>query len=79
MTHLTDVAAATRRREPSDVPQERIGVLDVARGIAILGTLATNIWIFTDPGGIIGYLVTAAAEPDRRSRADRADHHQAAG
>ena len=42
--------------EPSDVPQERIGVLDVARGIAILGTLATNIWIFTDPGGIIGYL-----------------------
>ena len=56
MTHLPDVAAATRRREPSEVPQERIGVLDVARGIAILGTLATNIWIFTDPGGIIGYL-----------------------
>jgi uncharacterized protein len=56
MTQLTDVAAATRRREPSDVPQQRIGVLDVARGIAILGTLATNIWIFTDPGGIIGYL-----------------------
>jgi uncharacterized protein len=56
MTYLTDTAAATRRREPSDVPQERIGVLDVARGIAILGTLATNIWIFTDPGGIIGYL-----------------------
>ncbi|HEY9378915.1 MAG TPA: hypothetical protein VIQ02_17705, partial [Jiangellaceae bacterium] len=35
---------------------KRIGVLDVARGIAILGTLATNIWIFTDPAGIIGYL-----------------------
>jgi hypothetical protein len=28
----------------------------IARGIAILGTLATNIWIFTDPGGIVGYL-----------------------
>ena len=56
MTHLTDTAAATRRREPSDVPQQRIGVLDVAHGIPILGTLATNIWIFTDPGGIIGYL-----------------------
>jgi uncharacterized protein len=55
MTHLTDVAAPTRR-EPSDVPQERISVLDIARGIAILGTLATNVWIFTDPGGIIGYL-----------------------
>ncbi|HEV2929890.1 MAG TPA: hypothetical protein VGW74_14450 [Propionibacteriaceae bacterium] len=56
MTHLPDVAAATRRREPSPVPRERISVLDVARGIAILGTRATNIWIFTDPGGIIGYL-----------------------
>ena len=56
MTHLPDAAAATHRWEPTDVPQERIGVLDVARGIAILGTLATNIWIFTDPGGIVGYL-----------------------
>ena len=55
MTHLTDVAAATSH-EHLDVPRERIGVLDVARGIAILGTLATNIWIFTDPAGIIGYL-----------------------
>jgi uncharacterized protein len=55
MTHLPDTAAATRP-EPSEVTQQRIGVLDVARGIAILGTLATNIWIFTDPGGIIGYL-----------------------
>jgi uncharacterized protein len=56
MTHLTDVAAPTRR-EPSDFPQERISVLDIARGIAILGTLATNVWIFTDPAGIIGYLL----------------------
>ncbi len=30
--------------------------LDVLRGIAILGTLATNIWIFTNPGGLFGYL-----------------------
>lgn len=28
--------------------------LDVLRGIAIVGTLATNIWIFTHPGGLIG-------------------------
>ncbi len=26
------------------------------RGIAILGTLGTNIWILTDPEGIIGYI-----------------------
>lgn len=29
----------------------RIAALDVARGIAILGTLGTNIWIITDPAG----------------------------
>jgi uncharacterized protein len=55
VTHRTGFAAATRP-QPPEVAQERIGVLDVARGIAILGTLATNIWIFTDPSGIIGYL-----------------------
>ncbi|SHG44255.1 uncharacterized protein SAMN05444320_10941 [Streptoalloteichus hindustanus] len=36
---------------------ERIVLLDVLRGIAILGTLGTNIWIFTDPRGIVGMLV----------------------
>ncbi|WP_439030393.1 DUF418 domain-containing protein [Gordonia terrae] len=30
--------------------------LDVLRGIAILGTLATNIWIFTNPEGLVGYI-----------------------
>ncbi|MBJ8345598.1 DUF418 domain-containing protein [Antrihabitans sp. YC2-6] len=34
----------------------RIQALDVLRGIAILGTLATNIWIFTDPEGLVGYI-----------------------
>ncbi|OCB44095.1 hypothetical protein A5721_21670 [Mycobacterium vulneris] len=34
----------------------RLQSLDVLRGIAILGTLGTNIWIFTDPEGLIGYL-----------------------
>ncbi|MGH3872942.1 MAG: DUF418 domain-containing protein [Pseudonocardiaceae bacterium] len=32
----------------------RIEVLDVLRGVAILGTLGTNIWIFTDPLGPAG-------------------------
>ncbi|MBB4962053.1 DUF418 domain-containing protein [Micromonospora polyrhachis] len=29
----------------------RLALLDVLRGVAILGTLGTNIWIFTDPAG----------------------------
>ncbi|GAB3146518.1 DUF418 domain-containing protein [Micromonospora sonneratiae] len=29
----------------------RLALLDVLRGVAILGTLATNIWIFATPGG----------------------------
>lgn len=34
----------------------RITGLDIARGVAILGTLGTNIWIFSHPGGMLGYL-----------------------
>jgi len=36
--------------------KERIAVLDVLRGLAIIGTLGTNIWIFTDPLGPSGFL-----------------------
>ncbi|WP_338892792.1 DUF418 domain-containing protein [Rhodococcus sovatensis] len=32
--------------------------LDVLRGIAILGTLGTNVWIFTSGSGLVGYLET---------------------
>lgn len=34
----------------------RITAVDVARGLAILGTLGTNIWIFSHVGGLVGYL-----------------------
>lgn len=29
----------------------RLPLIDVLRGVAILGTLATNVWLFTAPGG----------------------------
>lgn len=42
--------------------RHRIEVLDVLRGIAILGTLGTNIWIFTNPDGPAA-LPGASADP----------------
>lgn len=41
---------------PAGPRPTRLPALDVLRGIAILGTLGTNIWILTDPAGLIGYL-----------------------
>jgi len=37
-------------------PHDRLTVLDVLRGISILGTLGTNIWVFMYPGGLLGYM-----------------------
>ncbi|MFJ6673052.1 DUF418 domain-containing protein [Actinosynnema sp. NPDC091369] len=34
----------------------RIAALDVLRGVAILGTFGTNVWVFTDPQGVMGFL-----------------------
>ncbi|WP_459546862.1 DUF418 domain-containing protein [Nocardia sp. X0981] len=41
----------------------RLAALDVLRGIAILGTLGTNIWILTDPQGMPGYLDRLTTAP----------------
>lgn len=41
-----------------DRPRSRIHSLDLARGVAILGTLATNIWLFTHPQGMVGHFLT---------------------
>lgn len=35
---------------------QRFVALDILRGIAIVGTLGTNIWIFTNVEGLAGYL-----------------------
>lgn len=49
---------------PPEPPSRHLS-LDVLRGTAILGTLGTNIWIFTNPEGLVGYLSqsTAASTP----------------
>jgi uncharacterized protein len=48
--------ATTTPAAPATSAARRLAALDVVRGVAILGTLATNIWIFTDPAGLLGYL-----------------------
>ncbi len=60
----------TNRRlglEPSDAigsdtrnPAQRIELLDALRGFAILGTLGTNVWLFTNAGNIAALLGTAS-------------------
>ncbi|MGO4613208.1 DUF418 domain-containing protein [Nocardia sp. 2YAB30] len=52
-----DTRGPHRVPEPTTPPAPtRLVALDVLRGIAILGTLGTNIWILTNPEGLVGYL-----------------------
>ncbi|NNH69365.1 DUF418 domain-containing protein [Nocardia uniformis] len=50
------VVTADANTVPAVRVSSRVAALDVLRGIAILGTLGTNIWIFTNVEGLIGYL-----------------------
>ncbi|KXP07861.1 DUF418 domain-containing protein [Tsukamurella pseudospumae] len=56
---MTSTSAPSDTQAPTS---RRIASLDVARGIAILGTFGTNVWIFTDPQGMVGYLETVGGE-----------------
>ena len=50
-----DPPAPTHRREAG---------LDLVRGLAVLGTFATNVWLFTHPAGLLGTLVDPLAGID---------------
>ncbi|WP_082843758.1 MULTISPECIES: DUF418 domain-containing protein [Nocardia] len=60
---MTD-AVAPATEAPAAPGPARMIALDVLRGIAILGTLGTNIWIFTDSAGMVGYLDELGATPE---------------
>lgn len=49
--------------DPKPPRPARLRALDILRGIAILGTLGTNIWILTDPEGMIGYIDRLSTAP----------------
>ncbi|WP_051704508.1 DUF418 domain-containing protein [Glycomyces sp. NRRL B-16210] len=55
-----DTTSARERaadRPAEAAPSKRLPLLDVLRGVAILGTLGTNIWIFASPAGEAGPLL----------------------
>ncbi|MEU1980590.1 DUF418 domain-containing protein [Nocardia sp. NPDC019395] len=60
---MTSTAADSATAGSTPRPS-RLVALDVLRGIAILGTLGTNIWILTDPEGMVGYLNRLAVAPE---------------
>ncbi|PSL37420.1 uncharacterized protein CLV49_1027 [Labedella gwakjiensis] len=49
MTNTNVLPAASHRTA-------RIAAIDVVRGVAIIGTLGTNIWVFSHPWGLLGML-----------------------
>ncbi|GAA5052871.1 DUF418 domain-containing protein [Nocardia callitridis] len=59
----SDADRETRRGAHDGPPSAptRLIALDVLRGIAILGTLATNVWILTNAEGLVGYLSQVSA------------------
>lgn len=59
---MTSTSAPTGTAGAETHTARRIASLDVARGIAILGTFGTNVWIFTEPRGMVGYLETVGDE-----------------
>ncbi|MFF0527009.1 DUF418 domain-containing protein [Nocardia amikacinitolerans] len=60
----TGAQAAERARTERPERPARLVALDVLRGIAILGTLGTNVWILTHPEGLIGYIDELGAATD---------------
>ena len=58
MTHTDPRVTQTPQATPAG---RRLPLLDVLRGVAILGTLMTNVWIFTGPGAEWGALESGLA------------------
>ncbi|MEU7145749.1 DUF418 domain-containing protein [Nocardia sp. NPDC046473] len=53
---IATAGSSTADSPPIHPTKSRLAALDVLRGIAILGTLGTNIWILTNREGMVGYI-----------------------
>ncbi|MFH8345864.1 DUF418 domain-containing protein [Streptomyces sp. NPDC018045] len=64
MTGTVEVAAgAAGRKDAGAGRAARLPLLDVLRGVAILGTLMTNVWIFAAPGAEWAVLAGSGTAP----------------
>lgn len=61
MTHTDDTAVGWVPETKPAPGGRRLPLLDVLRGVAILGTLMTNVWIFTGPGAEWGALQSGSS------------------
>ncbi|MGQ4271216.1 DUF418 domain-containing protein [Nocardiopsis changdeensis] len=69
-TRAPDTPAAPAAPGAPAAASRRLPLLDVLRGVAILGTLATNVWLFAAPGGEANMLFTASLSPLEAALAD---------
>ena len=62
-TTTTTVAQDPLSTSPATGQRREVG-LDIVRGLAVLGTFGTNVWLFTHPAGMFGSLVDPLAGID---------------
>ncbi|MEV6398878.1 DUF418 domain-containing protein [Streptomyces sp. NPDC051907] len=57
---MTETLRTPTTQSTAGAPGGRLALLDVLRGTAILGTLMTNVWVFTGPGAEWGILQSSS-------------------
>ncbi|AWI31848.1 DUF418 domain-containing protein [Streptomyces tirandamycinicus] len=70
---LSTQAGSSGAPGASGTPGGRLALLDVLRGTAVLGTLMTNVWVFTTPGAEGAILRGAGGAPGFTSPSDGAE------
>ncbi|WP_320780526.1 DUF418 domain-containing protein [Streptomyces sp. CRN 30] len=69
---MNDIGTRARQAPASPTHGQRLPLLDVLRGTAVLGTLMTNVWVFAGPGAEWAVLRSGTAEISFGSPAEAA-------